>query len=169
VWGECRPIPTPQKDSIWKEFKQKNMAAAKTPPPLPSDSRTTQQMCDVEKMHAATVVEMPVQIFPNTFYRPAYVRDILGVRYLNHLTKAGLRAYGGWYTGEAILEFARRVWQDDPCQRESARKEAVNAELTTKKKSKAQLEKNSKNGKIYPVPRRHNPDALLSQMDEVGS
>ncbi|NQU41820.1 hypothetical protein HQ520_00945 [bacterium] len=107
-----------------------------------------------------------VEILPNALYRPKELKKALGIRTVDHLTKAGLRAVGDWYYGAAVLAACQKIWDIDSCQRASAGKEVSDdAEHATKER---EVPKGREHGKIHPVPKQNGPDSILRQMEEIG-
>ena len=118
-----------------------------------------------DKSKASETVEelAPVRIEPHGLYRPAQLEAVLGVRCLNHLRAAGLRAISGWYFGEAVLVSLRQAWQTSSCQCVSARKEEQGDAEHTKK----EMEKDSHRRKVHAASRSGRPNSLLRQMAEI--
>ena len=105
-----------------------------------------------------------VRIEPNVLYRRAEIRSLLGARFLNRLTRAGLRAISGWYSGKVVLETVERVWQEGNCQRVSGEE----VDFETKHAENDRVEESGQNRTAHPVSERRRTESLLRQMEEVG-
>lgn len=104
-----------------------------------------------------------IHIDSDTFYRPADIRRIFGIRFVGHLTQLGLRSLGGWYRGKRILEAYEQAAQNKSCQRVSAGKEVMNEA----KHAKVKMEKAIQRRKIQSVSRSEAKDSLRSQLEKV--
>ena len=101
------------------------------------------------------------EIIPNRLYRRSILEGVVGRRCVEHLREAGLRAVGGWYLGEAVLESFRRAWQAKSCQRVPG-KEKMNETEHEKK-----VEKDRYKREVHLAPKRRRSNDLLGQVEEV--
>ena len=145
------------------------MKTAKThAPAMPSHSDTDIQPASKAGGVSACEVENVLPSVPirrDSFYRPKDIRKVFGIRFLNYLTRSGLRAIGGWYSGEAILETFRQIRQDKACQRVSAGKEVEDEAEDTEEEDR--VEESGDDGAIQSLSSEGEPEDLLSQMAEV--
>lgn len=104
-----------------------------------------------------------VHIDPDTFYRPAYIRQVLGTRCVNHLTNAGLQSVGGWYFGGSILAACRRVWHTEPVNPRGPDGKEVRIEpdhaIT------ARMDQAIPQRSVQPVPRKKATESLQCQLE----
>lgn len=104
------------------------------------------------------------KILPNSFYRPSYIEALLGIQCLRTLRKYGLRAVGGWYLGEIILDSFKRAWQAKSCQRVLG--EEVNHERKEHAEEKTVAE-NHTDGKVQRVSKRTKSESLRGQLEKI--
>ena len=101
-----------------------------------------------------------IDILPTRLYRPAHLETLLGKRCLQNLRNSGLRAIGGWYSGQTILESFHHAWQNRSCQRVLSLKGGQPYEDAQK-----EMDKNRQDRKFLRVQKHTGSQSLRSQLE----
>lgn len=101
------------------------------------------------------------RIDADVLYKPSYIEEILGQRYIQKLRYYGLHAVGKRYWGKNIIDSINQMFNDSSCRR------VGKEELNDKDTSKERMDKDSTNVTIHPIQGGKENRKLASQVEEA--